>query len=461
MDSTPIITGPIRGGKFGWPFAGYFGDISQKGYVEEEYFIDGTAPRYTVVGEQGQNGKWVLEEREPSAYKTRLVVRRPIDPAKFNGTAIVEWGNVSSGYEITLADAPELYDEGFAYVLATVQPTAITGFVNASKGLRAWDPERYGSLHIESDGASYGIFTQISRIVGRKGPFQGPDPMGGLEVRRLIAAGGSQSGGRLQTYLNGVQPREHVFDAAVPFINAGSVCDFTDEPGHHDPTLPNDAPRRPIFSLVREDLTIPVIGMNSQTECIFYIRFSQPDTELFHMWEIPGAFHFGEKFSRMLHQKTDRDGITHSLDDYRPVPINNIIWQPSLAAIFHQLHQYLNGTGALQSYPRIERGPNGSYALDEHGNVKGGIRLPELEVPTAEYPQKGGARLSGITLAFSPEKLKKLYPTHEDYVQKVTAAAQAALEAGVITPQRAKEYERMAQAAPVPEMAIPEEARHR
>lgn len=457
MNAIPQITGPIHGGKFGWPFAGYFGDISQKGYVEEEYFIEGVAPRYRVVGEQGRDGKWTLEEREPSAYKTRFVVHRPTDPAKFNGTVIVEWGNVSSGYEMVLADGLELYDAGFVFVLATVQPAAITGFVNKPQGLLAWDPERYGSLHIESDGASYGIFTQIARAVGRERTAAGPDPLAGLEVKHLIGIGGSQSGGRVQTYLNGVQPMEQLFDAMLPFLNAGSVCDFTDVPGHHDRSVPTDKPRPPIFSLVRDDISIPTIVLNSQTECSPYTFFSQPDTELLHVWEIPGAAHIGGKLSLMLRRKTDRDGLTNSLEVYRPFPISDMLWQPSLSAALLQLNRYLNGTGALRTYPRIQRSSGANYAVDEHENVKGGIRLPELEVPTASYPPVSlRMGLGGAMLHFSAEKLKALYPTHEDYVQKVAAAVQAALEADVITPQRADEYLRMAQAAPVPELRLPD-----
>lgn len=456
MNAKPTITGPIRGGKFGWPFAGYFGDISQKGYVEEEYFMEGSAQRYRVVGEQGRDGKWTLEEREPSAYKTRFVVHRPTDPAKFNGTVIVEWGNVSSGYEIALADALELYEEGFVFVLATVQPAAITGFANKPQGLLAWDPARYSGLHIESDGASYSIFTQIARAVGKERTAAGPDPLAGLDVKHLIGIGGSQSGGRVQTYLNGIQPQEQVFDAMLPFLNAGSICDFSDVPGHHDPTAPESKPHPPIFSLVRDDITIPAIVLNSQTECGPYTFFSQPDTELLHVWEIPGAAHIGEKLSQILRRKTDRDGLTNSLEDCRPFPISNMLWQPSLAAALLQLHQYLNGAGTLRTYPRIQRTSGANYAVDEHENVKGGIRLPELEVPTASYPPVSlRLGLGGAMLPFSAEKLKRLYPTHEAYVQKVAAAVQTALEEGVITARRAAAYQRMAQAAPVPELRLP------
>ena len=37
-----------------------------------------------------------------SSDKTRLLVRRPTDPAKFNGIAIVEWVNVTNGYDVEI-----------------------------------------------------------------------------------------------------------------------------------------------------------------------------------------------------------------------------------------------------------------------------------------------------------------------------------------------------------------------
>ena len=33
-------------------------------------------------------------------YKTRVIVRRPADPAKFNGTLAAEWYNVTTGQDI-------------------------------------------------------------------------------------------------------------------------------------------------------------------------------------------------------------------------------------------------------------------------------------------------------------------------------------------------------------------------
>jgi len=48
--------------------------------------------------------------------------------------------------------------------------------------------------------------------------------------------------------------------------------------------------------------------------------------------------------------------------------------------------------------------------------------------------------LTGFTQPFSRGKIKTLYPSHENYVAKVTAAAKSAREAGVILPNAERDY---------------------
>jgi hypothetical protein len=54
------------------------------------------------------------------------------------------------------------------------------------------------------------------------------DPMGGLKVRNLIATGASQSGARIVAYINGISPKERVFDAFLPLIIGGMASGFDD-----------------------------------------------------------------------------------------------------------------------------------------------------------------------------------------------------------------------------------------
>src|SRR5262249_13671272 len=67
-------------------------------YVEEEFFFEGTANRYTIptgVSPNSATGA-ILDSEHP--YKTRMIVRRPNRLRDFNGTVFVEWLNVTAGY---------------------------------------------------------------------------------------------------------------------------------------------------------------------------------------------------------------------------------------------------------------------------------------------------------------------------------------------------------------------------
>ena len=55
-----MISGPVSGGKHGWPFAKSMLDVKSYGYEEAEYFIEGEAQSYRQVegSEWGRDGFW-------------------------------------------------------------------------------------------------------------------------------------------------------------------------------------------------------------------------------------------------------------------------------------------------------------------------------------------------------------------------------------------------------------------
>src|SRR5687768_11238461 len=110
------VTGPITGGTHGWAFGRPLVDLAEHGYREEELFLEGEATRYRPVPgtELGADGHWQAEPAGTVRYRTRLLVYRPIDPAAFNGTAIVSWNNVSAGYELFGGDTAEILEGGYA-----------------------------------------------------------------------------------------------------------------------------------------------------------------------------------------------------------------------------------------------------------------------------------------------------------------------------------------------------------
>jgi hypothetical protein len=462
--STPRLIGPIVGGKRGRPFGSYLGDISQVGYVEEEYFIEGEASAYEFIGAFPADGRFNLAKRSDTApYRTRILVRRPADAARFNGTVVVEWINVSAGFDISNIDSQGLYD-GFAYVSVSAQRVGVHGYEHAidsrpdlplNSGLRHWDAERYGSLSIPGDSLSYDIFTQAARAVGprRTGKL---DPLGGLKVRKLIAVGASQSGMRLVSYINGVQPIERVFDALMPLVYGGRSAPWGDRPRD---TPVDIGPQ----TRIRDDLAAKVFALNSETEAGYYEAVRQPDTDRFRYWEIAGASHggtaqslrIGRLIARDWGSDSDTGGETDGNADTTPTfRISDVLWLPTCDAALHHVHRWINGGDPPPIQPKIEFEPDGvppQPRKDRYGNAIGGVRLPELEVPIARYAGRTErSPYAGETLPFTREQLRSLYSSHEDYVAKVRLAAENAVKAGVILPYRAAEYVALAQAAAVP-----------
>ena len=74
-------------------------DLGDVGYQQSEYFLQGTATAFTNLGELGMDGVGAAQPGAQAAYKTRIVVNRPIDPADFSGDVLVEWLNVTAGFE--------------------------------------------------------------------------------------------------------------------------------------------------------------------------------------------------------------------------------------------------------------------------------------------------------------------------------------------------------------------------
>ena len=452
------VTGPITGGEHGWAFGSYFGDISKLGYVEEEYFLEGVAQHYQPAAgtELTEDGMWTLEATDTAPYKTRFIVRRPIDPDRFNGIVIVEWANVSAGYDLSLVSTPGIYDEGFAYVSVMTQRNGVYGFEENPQGLVYWDEARYGSLSIPDDGLSYDIFTQAARAIGPDRPTTGIDPMGGLEVKMLFAMGESQSGGRLLSYANGIQPMEDAFDAIIMLVNSGRGNDFLPEVAH---SVENGKTVvRNVSSRVREDINCKAFVLNSQSESLLMGNLVQPDTENIRSWQMAGVSHFSPAFMEDAINRSNRDGVTDTFSGFSAYDTNVGDWTYIFESVLVQLKNWIENDTAPLSMDDMEvKNMLLGYKEDKYGNVLGGVRLPELEVPTARYfVNTMITGLIGYKIPFTEAELKELYPTHQDYVDQVTAAATAAKEAGIILPYRAQEYIREAEAAPVPVAVVPE-----
>jgi hypothetical protein len=169
--------GPIEGSHPGVPFNYPTVDLATRGYVAQEFFLEGEATSYRPVAGTalGTDGLWMAEPADMAPYRTPILVVRPLDDSRFNGMVLVNWQNVTVGFEIgTVGEGVIL--RGYAWVGVSAQRVGIEGFASpearsplglgADQHLKAWGAERYGSLQHPGDSFSYDIFTQAARTAG-------------------------------------------------------------------------------------------------------------------------------------------------------------------------------------------------------------------------------------------------------------------------------------------------------
>jgi hypothetical protein len=448
--ATPTVTGPITGGAKGRPFGTAIGvDLAKYHYVEQEYFISGSAATYKPADGAvlGTDGKWnIVPTGSTQPYTTRILVRRPADRKAFNGTVLVHWMNTTAGFEIGDFANDHLLKEGYVWVGVSAQREGLEGTDATSAttpGLKKWDAQRYGSLNIPSNDDSFDIYSQAGRLLGPNRGALPIDPLAGLPVARVISTGGSQSAWWLSTYYDAVQPLEHVFD--------GFLLD-----GHFGTTGSlGTGIKMPQSALLRPDVAEPVLVRNSENELIAYNAARQPDSSTFRLWEyaglnhtggLPGAARISDYEQREFGTPVALPACTQAIS-----PIDSI--NSTTAASLEALVRWVRTGQPPASMPRIAL-TNTTPAVpqrDSFGMAIGGIRIPSIAVPTAAYgaPNSGkpgdqasqlGCLLQGFTKPIPPAQLKAMYPNFLVYYAKLAAAVADAEIKGYLLPEDARAF---------------------
>jgi hypothetical protein len=471
----PVVTGPITGGSTGVPFTATSVDLASYGYVEQEYFFAGTATAYAWVTPPGEDGVWSVKTTTTASYKTRMLVRRPTDPTKFNGTVLVEWFNDTGGIdadpEFGFAHA-ELLRSGFAYVGVSAQAQGVVGggiSLAALSGVTALplvqeDPERYGSLHHPGDDYAYDIYTQAARALRHPGAV---DPLGGLAPAHLIGDGESQSAIRMVTYVNAIHPIENVFDGFFihsRFSGGALINGFAD--AGIDAILAGPTPVH-----IRTDLTVPVFQFETETDVPGltsgllgqgYEVSRQPDSAHLRTWEVAGTAH-ADQYLIDYEEGPDAGGdagaaVASLLGGCGDINSGPQHWVED-AAMSAMQAWLTSGQPPPSGTPFTLSDAGPAIAQDQYGNALGGVRTAAVDVPIATYSGQpsatgaGGLTCSffGQTTPFTATELAALYSSNADYVSKVTTATAAAQQAGFILAADAPLIEQEAQSAPVPQ----------
>ncbi|WP_447007816.1 alpha/beta hydrolase domain-containing protein [Saccharothrix isguenensis] len=399
--AVPRLVGPLPGAVPGdrladriedtYPFFSTPADLAASRYVEEEFHVSGTADGWAVDGTKVATGV---------PYTTRIIVRRPVHARDYNGTALVEWQNVTAGYDLdALWNAESVVRAGYAWVGVSAQRVGVDQ-------LRGWSPARYGGLDVTGGGRftadelSYDIFTQAGRAV--------TTALGGLRTRTLLAIGASQSAARMTVLYDRVLPQQQpVFDG-YGFI-VGSA--------------PTRAGAEPVFQVL------------SETD----VRTAQrpADTDRFRRWEVAGAAHSGHEGQVYRAPISERDlgGAPQYACD-RP-PFSRIPMHHVTAASYDHLRRWAERGTPPPTAPPLEFEADGvTKKRDALGLALGGIRLSQVSAPRAENTGDNTGetfcRLFGAHVPFDAATVARLYPNRGDYLHRVVTADVANVHAGYL-----------------------------
>jgi Alpha/beta hydrolase domain len=380
----PAVQGPIEGGLHGYPWNHTLFPLIGNGYSysENEYFFSGTATN--------------LEKGVSAPYQSRMLVRLPTSAAKFNGTVIVEWVNVTGQKDIETLwpiTGEYLMKHGYGYVVVDAQ---LAGICCGAMSLKGWDPQRYAALAHPGDEFAYDIFSQAIRALRHPGDNLAPlfggvpglDPMGGLTVKHVVADGASQSASELTKFINGGYNRGEI-DAYAIGRGLGSTYD---------------------------DFSTPIWQLDEETAP----AYAQPDNPHFRLWEEAGTAHDPEVHWNYIAREEKRDETVPGTPD--PIELGCSINRGSVdysarAQISWMAKYFEKGTMG-PSMPRLLRNTAGEALRDSNGLAEGGVRQPFIQAPVA-YNAGTGCPLFGTYRGWTPAMIQSVYPTHEAYVTAI------------------------------------------
>jgi hypothetical protein len=452
------VEGPITGGAGAVVFGTSTFDGATFGYVEEEYFIGGTATSYTSATPLTEDGLWEVTAKDTADYKTRILVRRPTDASTFGGTVYVEWLNVTAGLDTGPTWSLSWIDmirQGAVWIGVSTQRVGVEGGGNPMgefRVLKKADPERYGSLNHPGDNYSYDIFSQAGATVWQ----QADTILGGLQPEVVIAAGESQSGFRMASYLNTLAQMHDVYNGYLVHSRGSRAANLYCATNCADPGDPSDV-KTPQTVRIREDLTRPVLNFVTETDVVGqslgYRRAEQPDSDVFRNWEVAGTAH-GDAYSLGINDGELGDGVADEqlfaaqfgapTSVYMGIiecskPINAGPHTYVLRAALRSLDSWIRTGVPPASMPKLQNTADiMSYETDDNGVALGGIRTPYVDVPLAVlsgYGQDAGGGFCGLfgtTTSFTAEQLDALYPSADDFLTKWNEATDAAVASGVI-----------------------------
>ena len=479
----PKFTGPIpvRADSVPWGTAMDGGArealVKHHGYLEEEYFLSGTANVYGPGNKAGARpGASPLEfadEMRPLAalvrsdvpYTTRALMLRPKDLGTFSGNAhLIPFHNL-----ISLASVERnLLRNGDVWIGLEVNGGTRFGVEERPSGgiahLKGFNARRYAELSIPAGQPSdwpdlqpgrlgeafktinfgkrdgdHNIFRQeISRSYA-----QGPDimtqaaallrsggptsPLAGHKVRRIFTNGASGQSTILAPYI------DFHHEAALKLLGHVPFDGYMIRVG----AMPVHRPTKSILVLVQSEAEVVDIKPPQLA------KLTDSDDPMFRYYEIPGVGHglsarpnVAERTSQVVPAGVQGLSDVAGPSEYEPL---DKITLPVIWGMWRNAYDWLEKGVPMPRAPRVTRDAKASdgIARDRFDNALGGIRLPWMDVPDARYvgviseknPLEGGMK------PFSESTMNELYGSRQAWQSKIDERLQQMVKDRLIGPK--------------------------
>ena len=407
-------------------------DLSAFGFVEQEFFVTGTAAVY-------DDGLSVLRE---VPYTNRLIVRRP-DTAQPSGVVFVEILNPSNGY-----DAEGMWRRAWDYFLAHGHTyVAFSAKPVTIDSLKIFDPQRYLPLSwdleptnahvpVDADFNAYGvvdgceegivwdIITQVGNLLADP---SGSHILGGLEPSATVLMGQSQSGHTLNTWLRHFHPlAPGLWDGFIVSVASGLERPLRQEPvntkGFYAVQPMVEAPpvSVPTMMITAEgDVRLVSNGFGLLTVATRGLG----DGELRRHWHVSGASHT-ELSSPVMPGNPEivRAGRKPRAMTSETLATGSIF--PTQVAVTAALDAVvtwaISGQPAAQSV-WFELDDEGQVARDSDGNSLGGLRYGLIVCPVATFDGSPTGGTLGTIECFDAGRVLGEWPTLASYLDSVAA----------------------------------------
>jgi hypothetical protein len=359
-------------------------DMAHFRYETREYFVSG------VAGGQ--------------PYRTRIVIRKPSDPKRLSGLVLAESMHPSGN--AWMFHFTHTYSMASGHIGLDILTSSHVPLVEFNRA-------RYGELSV-AQGQGNDILAQVGALIKSKEPG---NPLAGLPSRKMILAGTSASAAALINYLP-----------------AHMVYRLPDMSPLYDGLLPTST-----GATIRQ-IDVPMIQVPTMTEVAGGNATARQDSDE------PGNQFRVYEFAGMAHVDS-RDAAGYYPDPCK-YPISRFPLAAYMSVALDHLWKWVDKGVVPPRADRILVDRNASndgslMALDEFGNVRGGIRNPFVDVPAKKYGVRNegasppipnahpfvarrdaAARnqlcgLAGYETALTAPQLRALYGSKEKYRARV------------------------------------------